>query len=155
MQENRKEVRTVQEEMVRERKYWKRNQVWALILAAAVVLFGLLGGSGVSVAPGADALTMTMHDGTTESVASGDMTAAELLEEPDYGTVLEGKDTRAGKSGTWEHPQWGSYTLCTYASCTQAVRITAGDGCYVVNLPSEAETLQLYTLLQEKLPASR
>ena len=155
MQENRKEVRTVQEVMVRERKYWKRNQVWALILAAAVVLFGLLGGSGVSVAPGADALTMTMHDGTTESVAYGDMTAAELLEEPDYGTVLEGKDTRAGKSGTWEHPQWGSYTLCVYASSNKVVRITTETGCYLVNLASDGETEQLFQLLQDKMPASR
>ena len=149
MQENRKEVRTVQEEMVRERKYWKRNQVWALVLAAAVVLFGLLGGSGVSVAPGADALTMTMHDGTAQSLEYAAITQVELLEEPDYGTVIEGRDTRAGKSGAWDHPEWGRYTLCVYASCGQVLRLTTEDGCYVVNLPSGSETQQLYQLILE------
>lgn len=149
MQENRKQVRTVQEEMVRERKYWKQNQLWALLLAAAVVLWTLLGGSGVSVAPGAEILTMTMHDGATEAVAYADIIEAELLESVDFGTAVEGADTRGGKSGAWEHPQWGSYTLCAYASCDWVVRFTTEDRCYVVNLPSEAETEQLYQLIQE------
>lgn len=59
MQENRKQSRTVQEEMARERKYWKQNQIWALVLAA-VVLLNLLGGSGFSVAPGSEKLILTM-----------------------------------------------------------------------------------------------
>ena len=147
-------TRTVEEELSRERKFWKQNQLWSIVLAA-VVLFGLLGKSGISVAPGPEELMLTMHDGSTAVVAYEAITSAQLLDTADYGTVTAGRETRSGSSGTWEHPQWGSYTLCTYASCTQAVRITAGDGCYVVNLPSEAETLQLYTLLQEKLPASR
>lgn len=154
MQENRKQVRTVQEEMVRERKYWKQNQLWALVLAA-VVLLNLVSGSGMSVAPGADALLLTMHDGSTEMVAYQDITAAQLLENVDFGTAAEGKENRSGKSGTWVHPQWGIYTLCTYASSDWSVQITTKTGTYVVNLPSAEETRQLYQLVQEKMPASR
>lgn len=154
MQENRKQVRTVQEEMARERKYWQQNQVWALVLAA-VVLLNLLGGSGVSVAPGPEALTLTMHDGSTRVVEYADMLSAELLENVDYGAVMEGTETRTGRSGTWEHPAWGSYTICTYASCDRVVRITTEVGSYVMNLASEEETRQLYQLIQDKMPASR
>ena len=153
MQENRKS-RTVQEEMVRERKYWKQNQIWALVLAAVVIL-NLLGGSGISVAPGGEELLLTMHDGSTMAVKYDTVLAAELLEHTDYGTAGEGKETRTGKSGIWEHADWGSYTLCVYASCESAVKITTDAGLCVVNLPSREETRQLYQLLQDKIPASR
>lgn len=154
MQQKEKQVRTVQEEMARERKYWKQNQLWALVLAA-VVLLNLLGGSGMSVATGPEALTLTMHDGTAQVVEYANIISAELLEHADYGTVTEGRETRTGRSGTWEHPEWGSYTLCAYASCDSVLHLTTKAGCYVVNLPSAEETRQVYQLIQEKLPASR
>lgn len=154
MQEYKKRTRTVQEEMVRERKYWKQNQLWALVLAA-VVLFSLIGGSGLSVAPGSTELLLTFQDGETAVVTYDGITAVELLEHPQYGTMVEGKDTRSGKSGTWEHPEWGNYTLCVYGSCDSAVRILTEDRCYVVNLSSETETEQLYQILQDKIRTSR
>lgn len=146
--------RTVQEELARERKFWKQNQIWSLLLVV-VVLFGMLGRSGVSVAPKAEELMLSLHDGTTTVVDYSSILSAELLEDPDYGTLAEGKESRSGKSGTWNHPQWGSYTLCIYGSCGTAVKIDTADQRYLVNLPSEEETLQLYQLIQEKLPASR
>lgn len=154
MQEYKKQTRTVQEELARERKFWKQNQLWAILLAA-VVLFSLIGGSGFSVAPGPAQLMLTMHDGGTVTIAYDSITQAQLLEEVQYGTLVEGKDGRNGKSGTWEHPEWGSYTLCVYASCDMAVRVVAEGRCYVVNLSSVAETEQLYQIILDKLPASR
>lgn len=149
MQESRKQVKTVREEMDRDRKYWKRNQIWAL-LVAAVLLVSLLGGSGFSVATGSEALTLTMHDGKTCTVPYSSITQVQLLEDPQYGTVTEGQQTRQGKSGTWEHPQWGSYTLCVYASGGCAVWLLADEQCYVVNLSSPEETRQLYQIVLEK-----
>ena len=147
-------ARTVEEELIRDRKFWKRNQICTAILVI-VVLFGLLGGNSHSVAPGADLLTLTMHDDRTVTVSYSEITEAELLEDVRYGTLLEGKETRQGRSGTWTHPEWGSYTLCVYASCPDAIRIETQEGSYVVNLASEGETRQLYQLIQEKMPASR
>ena len=154
MQENRKQARTVQEEMARERKYWKQNQIWALVLAA-VVLLNLLGGSSLSVATGPEALTLTLHDGQTCAVPYDSITEVRLLEELQYGTMVEGKQTRQGRSGTWEHPEWGTYTLCTYSSSSCALWLMAEDRCYVVNLSSPAETRQLYQIIQEKSPVSQ
>jgi len=154
MQAHKQQTRTVQEELAREQKFWKRNQLWTL-LVAAVLLFSLIGGSRLSVAPGSAELILTMHDGETSAVAYDSITAAELLENPQYGTPVDGKDNRNGKSGTWEHPQWGTYTLCVYASCDRAVRIMVGQTCYVVNLGSPAETEQLYQIILDKIPASR
>lgn len=154
MQENRKQARTFQEEIARDRKYWKQNQLWALVLAA-VVLLNLLGGSSLSVAPGPEELTLTMHDGQVCTIPYSAITEVQLLEDPQYGTMTQGKETRQGSSGTWEHPQWGSYTLCAYASSSSAVRILAEGKCYVTNLSSLAETQQLYQIIQEKSAARK
>lgn len=154
MEQFKKTSRTIQEETFREQKFWKRNQLWSLLLAAAV-LAAMLIRPGLSVAPGAAELMLSMHDGSTETVSYSSITAAELLEKADYGAMVQGKETRTGKSGIWEHPAWGSYTLCVYASCDSAVRILTEDNCYVVNLPSEGETAQLYQLVLDRIPASR
>lgn len=154
MEQFKNPARTVEEEMSRERKFWKRNQICTVILVVAV-LFGLLGGSSHSVAPGADLLTLTMHDDRTVTLSYGSITEAELLEDAQYGTVLEGKETRQGRSGTWETSQWGSYTLCVYNSCPDAIRVETQEGTYVVNMASEGETRQLYQLIQKKMPASK
>ncbi len=155
MEEHKKQTRTVGEEMARERKFWRQNQLWALLLFGAVILFSFFGGSGLSVVPGPEKLTLTMHDGQTATVAYDRITEVQLLENHFYGNILEGTDDRAGKSGTWEHADWGTYTLCVYASCDPAVRVLAGEDCYVVNLPSDAETRQLCQILLDKAPASR
>ena len=154
MEKHEKKTRTVQEEMAREQKFWKQNQLWSILLAV-VVLFGMFGRSGVSVAPSAEALMLSMHDGSTAAVDYDDILSAELLESPDFGTIVQGKETRTGKSGTWQHPQWGSYILCVYNSCSSAVMVKTQAHCYVVNLASPEETRQLCQLILDKLPASR
>lgn len=140
--------------MARERKYWKQNQIWALVLVA-VLLLTLLGSSGFSVAPGTAELTLTMYDGQTHTIPYSSITEARLLDDPQYGTMVEGKETRQGKSGTWEHPEWGSYTLCAYASSNCAIWMLADGQRYVVNLSSQAETQQLYQIIQEKSPINK
>ena len=154
MEQFKNPARTMEEEMSRERKFWKRNQICTAIVVV-VILFGLLGGNSHSVAPGADLLTLTMHDDRAVTVSYSEITEAELLEDVQYGTVLEGRETRQGRSGTWETSQWGSYTLCVYNSCPDAICIETQEGSYVVNLASEGETRQLYQLIQDKMPASR
>ena len=154
MEQFKNSTRTVEEELSRERKFWRRNQICTTILVA-VVLFGILGRNSLSVAPGSEELTLMMHDGTAQTLDYSAVTDLELLEDVNFGVMYQGKDTRQGKSGTWEHPQWGSYTLCAYASSGSAIRIATDNGCYVVNLASDAETRQLYQLLQDKMPASR
>lgn len=148
-------AKTLQEELARDQKYWKKNLLWTLLLLAGVVLWSFLSGPGLSVVPGAAELTLTTHEGQSVAVAYSSITEAELLEAPAFGTVLEGTDGKDGKSGVWEHPQWGRYTLCVYNSCPDALRILTEDDCYVVNLASRQETDQLYQLIQDKMPASR
>lgn len=154
MQENRRQDRTLQEELVRQRKYWKQNQIWALVLAA-VVLVSLLVNPGISVATGPDALTLTLQDGKSCTVPYSSITESDLLEEPQFGTLLEGKESRQGKSGTWQHPQWGEYTLCVYAGSESAVWFQAEGQTYLVSLSSSEETRQLSQIIQEKSSASQ
>ena len=154
MEQLKNSTRTVEEEMSRERKFWRRNQICTAIVVV-VLLFGVLGGKSLSVAPGVESLTLMLHDGTSQTVNYSTVTELELLENANYGVMYEGKETRQGSSGIWENPQWGTYTLCVYASSDKAIRITTDTDSYVVNLASDGETEQLYQLLQDKIPASR
>ena len=151
MDEN-KTSRSVAEEMKREQKYWKRNNLWALLVIAAILIYSLLSGPSLSVAAGASEITLTLHGGERVSVAYNSITKAELLENPEYGELIHGKDTRTGKSGTWEHPEWGTYTLCVYAASANAVRIEANEEIFVFNLASAADTQQLYDTILELSP---
>jgi len=136
--------------MSREQRFWKRNNLWTVLLLAAVLIFSLFSGPGLSVVPGASELKLTMHDGNTTVISYDSITDVELLEQPDYGTKLAGKEDNRGKSGSWEHSEWGVYTLCVYSSSDSAVRIVAGDLSYVVSLGSSDETAQLYGIILEK-----
>ena len=155
MDNTKKTNRTVAEEVSEAQKYWKKNYLWTALLFVGIFLWSFLKGPGLSVVPGADELTLTAHDGQVVSVAYSTITAAELLEEPQYGTMVNGSEQKDGKTGTWEHPQWGSYTLCVYNSCQSAVRIQSGENCYVINLASLSETQQLYQLIHDSMPASK
>ena len=146
---------TMEEEVSKVQKYWKKNFLWTMLLLGAIFVWCFITGPGLSVATGAETLTLTGHDGWTVSVSYDSIEEAELLEEPWYGTMVDGTDQKNGRSGIWEHPQWGSYTLCTYGSCTSAVRLQTREGCFLVNLASREETLQLYQLIQDKMPVSR
>ena len=153
MDENKNEARSVREEMSREQTYWKRNFLWSVLLIVAVLVFSLFRGSGLSVAPSASELMLTLHDGTAVVIPYEQITEAELLEQPEFGTMLEGKDDLRGKSGSWEHPEWGTYTLCVYRSSDKVVRLVAGERIYTVSLASAADTEQLYGIILEKSPA--
>ena len=148
-------TRTMEEEMSKVQKYWKKNALWTALLLAGIFLWSFITGPGLSVVPGADALTLTDHNGRAVTVAYSTITEAELLENAEFGAPVDGTDQKNGKSGTWEHPGWGTYTLCVYNSCHSAVRICTDEGSYVVNLASAEETAQLYQLIQNSMPASR
>ena len=148
-------TRTMEEEVSKVQKYWKKNALWTTLLLAGVFLWSFFTGPGLSVAPGALALTLTAHDGSVAKVDYSTITEVQWLEELECGTVVAGTERKDGKSGTWEHPQWGTYCLCVYDSCASAVRIETQTGSYVVNLASGEETAQLYQLIQDKMPASR
>lgn len=154
MDENKNEARSVREEMFREQTFWKRNFLWSVLLIVAVLVFSLFRGSGLSVAPAASELMLTLHDGSAVAIPYGQITEAELLEQPEFGTMLEGKDDLRGKSGHWEHPEWGTYTLCVYRSSDKVVRLVAGGQIYAVSLASAADTEQLYGIILEKSPAN-
>ena len=155
MQKNENRAKTLKEELDSEQKYWRKNSLWTILIFVGIFLWSYLNAPGLSVVPGADALSLTDHNGQVVTVAYSEITEAELMEEPQYGTMLTGTDQKDGKTGTWEHPQWGSYTLCVYNSCPSAVRIQSGENCYVINLASRNETEQLYQLIQEIMPASK
>ena len=139
-----KRSRSVAEEMKREQTFWKRNNLWALLLFCAVLIYSFLSGPGLSVVPGATEVKLTLHDDNTVTIPYDSITAAELVDNAEYGEMLNGKEAKNGKSGTWVHSEWGNYTLCVYTASLKAVRIESGEKIYLISMGSDTDTYQLY-----------
>lgn len=84
----------LQQESDRQNRYWKKNYLWTLLVLAVVVAIGLFqGASGFTVAPGDDALVITMPEGEAVVVPYEDVESVTMEEAPDYGECLQGSSS--------------------------------------------------------------
>lgn len=153
MEENEKRDRqpTLDEELKRQKRYWKRDLICSLVVIAVVLVVSLFRGNAPVISPGESQLTVQAPDGQVFSVAYADVTAASLLTGSSYGSCLEGKGTGRYLYGRWENEAWGEYDLCVYAKVPACLVIESGSaGTLVVNSNSEAETQQLFELLKTR-----
>lgn len=151
MEENEKRDRqpTLDEELKRQKRYWKRDLICSLVVVAVVLVISLFRGNAPVISPGETQLTVQAPDGQVSYADYAEVTAVSLLDGADYGTCLEGESTGRYLYGSWESAAWGRYTLCVYAKVPACLVIESGSaGTLVVNCSSEEETNQLYELLQ-------
>lgn len=151
MEENEKRDRqpTLDEELKRQRRYWKRDLICSLVVVAVVLVISLFRGSAPVISPGEFQLTVQAPDGQISYADYAEVTAVSLLDTADYGTCLEGESTGRYFYGSWENEAWGEYDLCVYAKVPVCLVIESGSaGTLVVNCSSAEETEQLFELLQ-------
>jgi len=133
----------LQEELVRQRKYWRKNHIWTVLILVAVFLYTMLTGPAISVTPGPEALKLDMPNQSVVLPYDA-ITDCELIEQPDFGTCVEGKDARKYQCGRWENEAWGTYTLCVYTSSKECIVIKTDTEIYVVNMASDSDTEQMF-----------
>ena len=137
------------EELKRQKRYWKRDLICSLAVVVIVFVVGFFRGNVPVLSPGETQLTVQAPDGQVYCIDYTDVTAVSLLSGCSYGTCREGKDAGKYFYGRWENEAWGEYDLCVYAKVPCCLVIASGSAdTLVVNGSSEEETEQLGELLE-------
>lgn len=128
-----------------------RNTFLTLLIPLLVLLYVFFGGSvGISLDFGADALSISA--GNQDWRISYDrIISLELTEAKDFGTLLNGAETRTLHYGSYENDSWGRYNLCIDPRIGSCVIIETNNGFFVLNYENEASTQQLYIMFSDLL----
>ena len=135
--EKAKSGRSLQEETTREQQYWKKNSVWTLLIFAALFVYSVFTGPNIAVEMTDLGLSLKLDDGTVCQIPYDSIESAELVDQPDFGTCIEGKDARRWKSGTFENELWGEYTVCAYTSSENCITVNTGTQTYVMYINNQ------------------
>jgi len=131
---------TMASAMKRTRTMWRSNLLITLALVAAAILFMLLRGGGMRLELLNDTLRITAPDGSVTRINYYDIASAEAVENPDYGTCIEGEARASCWYGTWESDAWGRYRLCVDPRVPACVLIDTAVGRYALNQSSARDT---------------
>ena len=86
-------------------------------------------------------MTLTVEDYSGTYDGEGhfvDVTSA--VENPDYGTCVEGEARASCWYGTWESDAWGRYQLCVDPRVSTCVLVDTAVGRYALNQSSARDT---------------
>lgn len=147
VQQQRNQQLTLEDTAAREEHYWKKNFIITGVIVAVLLIYSILHGSGLTIVPSEDRLQITDPDGATVTIAYEDIKGAALMDTPDYGACVSGEETSKWVYGQWNNAAWGDYSLYVYAKNPQVVQIETTQGVYVVNMPTEQDTVTLYDFI--------
>ena len=78
--------------------------------------------------------------------------SAALVEMPDRGENIEGKDETSIRYGVWSNAAWGEYTVLAVPNATNCIVLHLNDGrTFVFNARSNDYTAELFAQLQAHL----
>lgn len=97
-------------------------------------------------------LTVFYADSQVFQLSFADVTDMQLVQSPDLGHCVDGRETTSWRCGTWENDAWGTYTLCASKACTDCIVLRTSSGIYVLSYESNDVTAALYESLQALLP---
>lgn len=92
---------------------------------------------------------ITDPDGISYTIVYSDVVSLELMERPNYGTCITGKETSSWLYGNWENDVWGSYTLCASTGSNLCIVACTADEIFVLSYESDNITSALYESLAE------
>jgi len=138
-------------ELRKQKKYWKKNNIWMIVILAAAVLYYALSAPKIQLSFGSDTLQVTEPDGNVVSIRYAEIQDVQMEKNPDYGRSDGGKEASGCRYGVWTNSAWGRYELCVYSKTAPCVVIRTADGVLAVNDKSEQATETLYETLRGKL----
>lgn len=124
-----------------------RNRTIIMCLVIVVVFFLFFRNrmnEAVYVLPGEDAISITGDGGEEISVSYQDIIAVALLENIDFGEIVDGTDTRRGTDGLWRNEIWGEYYLITGPKAKKYIVLTTKENIVVFNYENTSVTEELY-----------
>lgn len=123
-----------------------------LFLAAFTVFSWFLGGAGITLDFGEDALTVSGPKKFSFSVDYDRIADLDLVELSDTGTLISGGENRSYSWGTWETGAWDRYTLCAAKKADTAILITTQeDELLVFSYQDDETTAAVFQMFTELL----
>lgn len=96
--------------------------------------------SGVSVDTSPEGFTFYGPNKTTAFVAFADVWEMRYVEDPDYGTAVDGGAKSRCLYGTWENEDWGCYQAFVQTKIPACIAVFTDEQVIVFNYESKAVT---------------
>lgn len=145
---NRNQNISAEEQKRRKAKYANLLIILAIMIVVTVVTM-IRSENAVSFDWTETEVQITDPGGTSFSVVYSDVTALELVEHPNYGTCIDGKQTFSWIYGTWKNEVWGTYTLCASAHTALCIVMQTQHGAVIISYESDEITAALFGSLKE------
>lgn len=130
------------------------NYIFLGCCVLGFALYGLFGGSTKTVFDFGDDTLAVCYGDFEASIPYSEMQTVELVEEIDFGTMLDGGINKKYRWGDWENDTWGAYTQCTSTLTDYCIVLTMNnETIYVLSYQDEKTTVELSKMIPGYLTA--
>lgn len=130
-----------------DRRIFSNIILFVVLIAVTVIVTTCQSTTAIKTAFGDDLMGISSRD-YSMNIAYSDVDAVELLEGPNLGDLIDGKNRPELKSGIWRNEAWGEYHLCFNPNGTSCIVVHLNNGqTYVFNCNTNEDTAQIYETL--------
>lgn len=134
-------------------KKQKTTAIMTAVLVLAIVVFfaGMMFTGDITYTFQETSLRIEAHYVNGMEVSYDIIESVELRESFDVGARAFGFGSPRLSMGTYENEEFKAYSIYSYTSCESMILLHSGDKVLAINAKTEAETLELYEKLLEKI----
>ena len=135
-----------------DRRFFSNLLVFILLIVVGIVISTFQTNNSVKMAFGNDTIAISSKD-YNMNIKYADVLSLELVEDPDLGSVADGKNRPELQSGLWKNDIWGEYHLVFTPNATNCIVAHLQDGqTYVFNYNTNEATAECYREFLTHLP---
>ena len=135
-----------------DRRFFSNLIVFILLIVVGALLTMCQSAKTIRVAYTDELVAISSKD-YNANIAYADVLSIELIDNPDLGSVSDGKNRPELKSGVWQNDTWGEYHLCFNPNATNCIVVhLKGSQPFVFNCNSNEATAASYEAFLSRLP---
>lgn len=135
-----------------DRRFFSNLIVFVILVVVGALLTMCQSSKAIRVAYSDDLVAISSKD-YNANIAYADVLSIELIDNPDLGSVSDGKNRPELKSGVWQNDTWGEYHLCFNPNATNCIVIRLKDNqTFVFNCNSNEDTVASYQACLSHIP---
>lgn len=137
--------------------FWKKMKMLVPMKHVAFILVLTAGMLAIAFFDSAEDIKITIESEDVTIKASGYamnipyemIESMELVDMPDQGEIISGKDDLVVRFGNWKNEAWGEYFICADLDATKCIVAHLNDGrIFVFSRKSNKETTEIFEALQ-------
>ena len=137
-------------------KFWQNVSVkdfgFGVILFALVIAISILQPSNKIIAEFGEDSVDVKSSKYTMNIPYEMVDHIELMDKPDMGTAVDGRDDMILMTGTWKNDTWGEYHMCAEIATDNCIAIYLNDGrIFVISRRDNKETARVFEEFQTYL----